>query len=208
MLHFGTVLGSAWQVVLYTDMEKWRMPTAHAFQRAIKLGQIQIRFLPKDTNLTDDTSKSRFLTKPWLWQQLESAPRVLVFQKDSIICSNSALAIENFLPYDFLGPIISEGHGQGYSGGLSIRNPSLFLKIANESDFEVDGDSSEEEWFYKKIKERPDAILPNADVAKAFAVRTSYYDQPVGYLQPSRWQATKMDKIEAYCPEVKQLMGH
>lgn len=206
MLHFSTVLGPTWTVLLFTLEEHWEEPKSPAWKRAVAAKQFEIRFLPADTQLKDSGSVSRFLTKPWLWQQLEPARRILMFQSDSIICSKATTTVEDFFGYDFVGAPIDGVYGHGYNGGLSLRNPSLFLKITQEASFENSSAEFEDQWFYEEIKAR-DSQLPDVDVAKTFSVETIYYDKPLGYHQPARWQKDQMDQIEEWCPEVKMLIG-
>jgi hypothetical protein len=206
MLHFLSVLGPSWTIVLFTLESTWHLPSSPALRRAIQHKQIEIRFLPADTVLNSSGAVSTFLTGPWLWEQLLSAPRVLFFQTDSVICSNSDITVESFFDYDFLGAPIASQYGQGYNGGLSLRNPKMFLEITQMSDFKTSGESFEDQWFYKEVKKRGGA-LPVEDVAKTFSVETIYYEKPLGYHQPQRWQKDHMEQIEEWCPEVKMLIG-
>ena len=206
MLHFLTVLGPTWTVVLFTLEEHWEEPESPAWKRAVASNRFVVRFLPAETELKDSGSVSRFLTKPWLWQELESARRILMFQSDSIICSKATITVEDFFEYDFVGAPIDQVYGHGYNGGLSLRNPRLFLNITKEADFENSDAEFEDQWFYEEAKARK-GILPDVDVAKKFSVETIYYDQPLGYHQPGRWQTERMDQIETWCPEVKLLIG-
>ncbi len=216
ILHFASVLGPSWTVVLYTMEETWKMEgrtmAAPSFRRAIEAGRVETRYLPKETSLDSVENVSKFLTKPWIWEQLQSAQRVLFFQPDSIICSESSVTVEDFSSYDFIGAPIDPFYGTGFNGGLSLRNPKLFLEITQESDFENSKTAFEDQWFYQELRAREGrsnstVVLPSPEVAQLFAVESMYYKQPLGYHQPSRWQADKMGSIEAWCPEVKMTMG-
>ncbi|KAK8042454.1 hypothetical protein PG994_012937 [Apiospora phragmitis] len=207
MLHFASVLGPAWSLVLFTLEEHWKMPYSPAFVRAVQRGQIEIRFLPPATELTRSHHVSDFLTRPWIWEHIESAHRVLVFQLDSIICSNSLYTIEAFFEYDFIGAPIDPQYGAGYNGGLSLRNPKLFVAIAKESDFRQSADHEfEDQWFYTEAVKRG-AVLPTQLVAREFSVETIYHDRPLGYHQPQRWQRDKMKEVMDWCLEVGMLVG-
>jgi hypothetical protein len=206
MLHFAAVLGAAWPIVLFTLEAHWRTPPSPAFRRAIASGAISVRYLPPATELTNSASVSRFLTRPWLWEQLVSAPRVLLFQTDSIVCAKAGQTVDDFAEFDFVGAPIDPQFGAGYNGGLSLRNPELFLNITQQWDFATSGDEFEDQWFFKMAK-ATGGKLPELDVAKTFAVETIYYENPLGYHQPARWQADRMDEIEEWCPEVKMLIG-
>lgn len=66
------------------------------------------------------------------------------------------------------------GHGEGYNGGLSLRNRSMILDIVNRFSWETEraeGKISqvgcvtkepclkfEDQWFYHKMKEMPEAV--------------------------------------------------
>ncbi|KAK1771528.1 hypothetical protein QBC33DRAFT_156269 [Phialemonium atrogriseum] len=209
MLHFGAVLGPAWKIVLFTLEEHWALPPSPSFRRAVTDQRIEIRFLPPATRFKNSASVSRFLTEPWLWEQVQSAERILLFQSDSIICSKASTTVEDFFAYDFVGAPIAARYGKGYNGGLSLRNPSLFLRITEESSFANSSIKFEDQWFYTEAMARVgDGVqLPTEDVAKTFAVETIYYETPLGYHQPSRWQAKNIEQIEGWCPESKMLIG-
>ncbi|KAK7958510.1 hypothetical protein PG996_010057 [Apiospora saccharicola] len=206
MLHFATVLGPAWSLVLFTLEASWQMPYSPAFMRAVQGGQIQIRFLPPATQLNSSHHVSDFLTRPWIWEQLEPAERILLFQLDSVLCAKSLSTVEAFFEYDFVGAPIDSRYGAGYNGGLSLRNPKLFASIAREEDFRQSADEFEDQWFYAEAVKRG-AALPTQLVAQEFSVETIYHAEPLGYHQPQRWQHEKMDEIMDWCPEVGMLVG-
>ncbi|KAF3771326.1 hypothetical protein M406DRAFT_344582 [Cryphonectria parasitica EP155] len=206
MLHFTTILGPSWGIILFTLQDNWIEPLSPAFQRLKTSGHIEIRFLPADTELSNSHSVSVFLTSPWIWQQVELAKRVLLFQSDSILCAKSEAAVDDYFQYDFLGAPIAPMYGSGYNGGLSIRNPRMFLQIVRETDFATSGHEFEDQFFFAELEKRG-AELPDQNVAKTFSVETIYYETPLGYHQPQRWQAAHMESIEDWCPEVKMLIG-
>lgn len=207
MLHFANVLGPSWGVLLFTLQDRWLEPLSPAFQRHLASGRIEVRFLPPDGEvLTSSQAVSRFLTSPWLWEQVGHATRVLLFQTDSVLCSKSEVAVEDYFQYDYVGAPIDPVYGQGYNGGLSIRNPRLFLQVTREVDYASSGQGFEDQFFYLELKKRG-AEMPPEEVAKTFAVETVYYETPLGYHQPQRWQADRMGDIGDWCPEVKMLVG-
>lgn len=206
MLHFATILGPTWGMILFTLQERWIEPLSPAFQRFVEAGRIEVRYLPPDTQLSNSQSFSSFLASPWIWEQVQSAQRVLLFQSDSILCSKAEARVEDYFRYDLVGAPIAEQYGQGYNGGLSLRNPRIFLEITKETDFAASGHGFEDQFFYSEIQKRG-GNMPSVDVAKMFSVETIYYETPLGYHQPQRWQPGKMDEIEEWCPEVKMLIG-
>lgn len=206
MLHFANVLGPAWGMILFTIQDRWVEPLSPAFQRLLANGRIGVRFLPTGTDLTSSAAVSQFLTSVWVWEQLQAAHRILLFQSDSILCAKSEARVEDYFEYDLVGAPINAVYGLGYNGGLSIRNPRLFLQVVRETDFLTSGQKFEDQFFYDELRMRG-ARMPSEDVAKTFSVETIYYETPLGYHQPQRWQAPNMAAIEEWCPEVKMLIG-
>lgn len=206
MLHFATVLGPKWGVVLFTLQDNWIEPMSPAFQRHLESGRISVRFLPAGTELTSSAGVSRFLTSAWIWEQLSSSRRVLLFQSDSVLCSKSQSAVEDYFQFDFAGAPIAARYGAGFNGGLSVRNPRTFLQVVREVDFATSGHKFEDQFFYQELQRRG-APMPSEEEAKTLAVETIFYETPLGYHQPQRWQAENMQAIEDWCPEVKMLIG-
>ncbi|KAL0941497.1 uncharacterized protein CTRU02_204260 [Colletotrichum truncatum] len=206
MLHFASMLGPEWPVVLLTLQEQWEVPPSLQFQQLMEAKRIIVLYLPPGTSFPDHKSVSFFMIGRWLWELFAPANRILMFQADSILCSQSSKRIEDFLEWDFIGAPIAKKFGQGYNGGLSIRNPKLFLEIAKQQERQPVRLKVEDQWFYTRLRER-DAHLPSAEVAKTFVVETIYYDEPLGYHQPARWQKGRMEEIKKWCPEVNMLTG-
>lgn len=221
ILHFSSVLGSEWPIHLFTSEGNMGIySNSRPFQRNVDAGRFQVRPLPPDTALNTHASVSAFFTSPWFWEQMAPTESILMFQADSIICSNSPQRVDDFLQYDFVGAPVDEakGLGMGYNGGLSIRNRTMCLDIVNMYDWQVErhGDHSqgnvdyEDQWFSKKMRElppkadgSPGANLPPLDVAMKFSVETMWYEKPLGFHQPNVWQKDNMAEIYMWCPEYR-----
>jgi len=209
IIHFSAVLGPSWPVVLFTSLTS--IHDSAALRRHLSSERVIIRSLPADLKFETHFDVSLFLTQPWFWEQLAPAKNVLLFQTDSIICGNAQLSVDDFLDYDLIGaPIQEEWHGQGYNGGLSLRNRALVLDIIEHdtkihplnATAELDIDKYEDQWFYMRMLDHK-ANLPSEDIAKTFSVQTLFYEFPVGYHQPEKFQKENMTLIEQWCPEVK-----
>ena len=221
ILHFSSVLGPEWPIHLFTSEENQKtLLQSFPFQRGVSAGRLHIRPLPPNTELNTHASISDFYTTPWFWEQLAPAEHLLLFQADSILCSNSDQHVDDFLQYDFIGAPVDEerGLGMGYNGGLSLRNRTKCLEIVNTYSWQTErhGDHSqgnvdyEDQWFSKKMRElpagldgRPGANLPSLEVAMRFSVETMWYDKPLGYHQPNVWQSAHMDEVYSWCPEYR-----
>ncbi|KFY81957.1 hypothetical protein V500_10935 [Pseudogymnoascus sp. VKM F-4518 (FW-2643)] len=210
ILHYSAVLGPAWPVILYTSMPT--IQNSSSLRRSLEEKRILIRSLPAGLKFETHFDVTKFLTQPWFWEQLAPAKNVLLFQADAMICGNAHLRVDDFMDYDLVGAPIQEEkwHGQGYNGGLSLRNRQLILDIIAtdvalhplDPEAPSDTDRYEDQWYFMRMRERG-ANLPIEDVAKTFAVQTLYYEFPIGYHQPEKFQAENMTLIEEWCPEVK-----
>lgn len=172
MLHFASVLGPRWPVVLLTRKDRWVEPASPAFRRLMAERQLHIYFLPEETAFPDHRSVSVFLTRPWFWEQFESAGRVLLFQADSVVCASSGRAVDDFLEWDLIGAPVAAQYGVGYNGGLSLRNPKLVLEVVRDpaNDFARDsadevvvGEAPEKEKEKEKEAEPVKAAGPEGD---------------------------------------------
>jgi hypothetical protein len=88
------------------------------------------------------------------------------------------------------------GHGEDYNGGQSLRNLSLILDIANRFSWETEraeGKISqvgcvtkepclkfEDQWFYHKMREMPEAVLLTEEVAVMFCGGDDLVRYPIG----------------------------
>jgi hypothetical protein len=205
LLHFSSVLGPAWSVVLYTIQANWAVPSSASMRRALDDGQVQVRFLPPEFASQTNEDVSAFLATPWLWSELRHADRVLTFQLDTIICSKSPYSVDDFLRYDFIGAAYGATPGSNYGGGLSLRNPKLMLAITQEAKFSDSDAKQEDQWFVAEAKARG-ARLPDLDVSKTFVAESvAYLDQPFGLGQPQRWHTEKRGDMQQYCPEAAMI---
>ncbi|KAJ9133414.1 hypothetical protein NKR23_g10806 [Pleurostoma richardsiae] len=211
LMHFSSVLGPTWQVVLYAREGVFRMPASGPFARAVADGRVRVLYLPPDLDITNYMTVSVFWTRPWLWEQLQGADRVLTFQTDSIVCSKANVTADDFLEWDYVGAPVAPMLGRGFNGGLSIRNPKKFLDVVRNNNFDKDAKSGkielmiEDQWFYTKLMELEDSKLPGPEVAKRFSVESVWYDAPLAYHQPHEWNKDRMDHIRQYCPEVEMI---
>ncbi|KAG9235272.1 hypothetical protein BJ875DRAFT_277292 [Amylocarpus encephaloides] len=194
ILHFGSVLGYSWPIVIYTSAEsKFQFSTSSALGRYLKRGSVQ---------------------------DVAPAEHILIFQSDSMLCANAARSVEDYFEYDFVGAPIGLEKPKGYSGGLSLRKRSSALRVIEDWDWQDSknkDDRFEDQWFYNRFKELqedearqgidPEAEgainLPTAEVARTFSVENIDYPSPLGVHQVHRWPKDKMAPLEEWCPEYK-----
>lgn len=154
ILHFSSVLGPTWPILIYTSAESVGLFSASsALARYLHSGLMQIRILPQTVLFTNSDSVNSFMTKSWLWESLHPAEFVLIFQSDSMLCANAARSVDDYFEYDFVGAPIAGHLGNGYNGGLSLRRRSSVLRVLRKWDWEQtkkDGDRFEDQWYFNR----------------------------------------------------------
>jgi hypothetical protein len=150
ILHFSAVLGPDWPVVIYTSAENFgSFSTSEALLRHQHGGRIVVRSLADGLYFPNWDSVSNFLTTPWMWRDLAPAEYLLIFQADSVLCSNSVRSVEDFFEWDYIGAPISPQWGQGYNGGLSLRKRSTIMRVLQEYDWTRNPNPRfEDQWYY------------------------------------------------------------
>ncbi|KAE8450314.1 hypothetical protein EG329_006742 [Mollisiaceae sp. DMI_Dod_QoI] len=217
VLHFSAVLGPDWPIIIYTSAENFgSFSTSEALLRQQTAGRVVVRALPDGLYFPNWDSVSNFLTTPWLWRDLAPAEHLLIFQGDSVLCSNSVRSVEDFFEWDLIGAPISPQWGAGYNGGLSLRRRSTMLRVLQEYDWtKIPHPRPEDQWYYfrftdlmnKDIEETGESKikLPSMEIARTFAVETIDYPSPLGLHQPTRWFPAdrRMTSLDEWCPEYK-----
>ncbi|KAI4214700.1 MAG: hypothetical protein LQ351_002773 [Letrouitia transgressa] len=207
ILHFSSVLGPDWPIRVIHSPSNADLFQANPLRRQIESNHIELSLIPSNISLKTSNDVSSYLTRPFFWQSLAPKKHILLFQSDSILCSNSPHRVEEFLQYDFIGAPITPnlGHDLGYNGGLSLRSREKMLEVLRYNNYT---DGFEDQWYYSKLKElptgphyEPGANLPTQEVAKKFAVETMWHDQPFGLHQVHRWQSKHEAHLREWCPE-------
>jgi hypothetical protein len=155
ILHFGSVLGPSWPILVYTSAEAvGQFSASSALARYLKSGIVQVRILPQTVLFTNSDSVNQFMTQKWLWESLAPAENILLFQSDSMLCANAARSVDDYFEYDFVGAPIATDLGKGYNGGLSLRKRSSTMRVLEEWDWEKtkkEGDRFEDQWFFNRF---------------------------------------------------------
>lgn len=155
ILHFSSVLGPTWPILIYTSAESVGLFSASsALSRYLHSGLIQIRILPQTVLFTNSDSVSSFMTRTWLWETLAPAEHLLMFQSDSMLCANAARSVDDYFAFDFVGAPIANHLGIGYNGGLSLRKRSSIMRILKKWNWEQtkkEGDRFEDQWYFNRF---------------------------------------------------------
>lgn len=152
ILHFSAVLGPTWPLVIYTSAENFgSFSTSAALLRHQRSGRIVVRSLSEGVWFKNWDSVSAFLTSHWLWEDLAPAENILLFQSDSVLCSNAVRSVDDFFDYDLIGAPIDPRWGVGYNGGLSLRKRATVLRVLDEWSWATKPvPYPEDQWFYAR----------------------------------------------------------
>lgn len=152
---------------------------------------------------------SILLTSRSFWTQVRGE-KVLFFQIDSMMCSNSPHRVTDFLQYDYVGaPWDTSWFGYDHrylvgNGGFSLRTRSKILALIETLPY--DGQTPEDVWYAANLH-RVNALIPSTDIAKRFAVESVLYPRPVGIHRFPLNCLSRKDLIQT-CPEAALVMTH
>ncbi|MCC3862332.1 DUF5672 family protein [Pseudemcibacter aquimaris] len=102
------------EFILNSPISKW-----------IKSGQVHLTLLNTD-ELCARKYNALFLSKEF-WHNVRGRKKILIFQTDAIICSNSEYSLDDFQSYDYIGSKWNRNRTLGLiidggNGGLSLRD--------------------------------------------------------------------------------------
>jgi hypothetical protein len=141
-------------------------------------------------------------TSPVFWKRIRGE-KVLTFQIDSAMCSNSPHKVTDFLQYDYVGApwdlsffLFDKQYRVG-NGGFSLRTRSKVLTLLALVPYDP---KLPEDVFYAQNMHRVNGSIPSIEIAKTFSVESMYYERPVG-VHRFPWHCQFRADIAKTCPE-------
>jgi hypothetical protein len=150
---------------------------------------------------------NELLTTPKFWQRVRGE-KILFFQIDSIMCSNSPHKITDFLQYDFIGApwdlsfFAFDRRSRVGNGGFSLRTRSKILALLARIPYNPR--FPEDVWYAQNLH-LVNGTIPSIEVAKTFAVESMYYDRPLG-VHKFNLKCDNRAKLFDKCPEALIVM--
>jgi hypothetical protein len=145
---------------------------------------------------------SHLLTNASFWKHVRGE-KILFFQIDSVMCSNSRHKVTDFLQYDYIGApwdLSWYSGDENYlvgNGGFSLRTRSKILALLA---FVPHKRRTPEDVYYAQNMHRVNGLIPPVEIAKTFAVESMYYDRPLG-VHRYGWSCEFRAKLAKTCPE-------
>ncbi|CAF3191166.1 unnamed protein product, partial [Rotaria sp. Silwood2] len=159
-------------------------------------------FLTLMEKVYDKSRTNSLLTDAKFWKQVRGE-KILLFQIDSIMCSNSPHKITDYLQYDYVGAPWDPSWYRADrrylvgNGGFSLRSRRKILELISLIPYDLQ--KPEDVWYAQNLH-RVNASVAPVNIAKTFSVESVYYERPVG-IHRFPWNCNFRRKIAETCPE-------
>lgn len=196
---------SDWKIQIFTLQQHWSFYQKSSLEPFIQSNRVFLTSIdfPRNNRSGSDFI-NLYLTSPSLWRRVQGE-KVLLFQIDSAICSNSSYKLTDFLHYDYIGAPWKVGGC--CNGGFSIRSRTkTLLLLESEHGRYPLHQINEDGWFATNLP-RFGGTVASISVAKTFAVETIYSSRPFAVHNPSIDYLGREDmkRICTDCPEVRNI---
>jgi hypothetical protein len=194
-----------WKIQIITPYQHWSFYNTSSLSPFIKTNRIFLTPLEQSSNgLSSDERINLLLTSASFWHQVQG-DKVLLFQIDSVLCSNSLYNLTDFLQYDFIGAPWYVGGC--CNGGLSLRSRTKILQMLESGHFSYRlHEMNEDGWFTDNLPYFNSRVAP-VSIAKTFAVESIYHPRPFAVHKPhiNTIGLENMNRLCNECPEVKLI---
>jgi hypothetical protein len=179
VLNVNRHIPPTWPIQIFHGKENEHFIRNSTLASLIKTGKVFLTLLNKTI---DRGGINNLLTTPTFWKKVRGE-KILFFQIDSMMCSNSPHKITDFLKYDYIGApwglswFFYDPRYLVGNGGFSLRTRSKTLALLALVTYD---ESLPEDVWYAQNMHRVNGLIPSIEIAKTFAVESVYYDRPLG----------------------------
>ncbi len=143
------------------------------------------------------------------WNAVIGRQKILVFQTDSILCSKSEHALEDFLDFDYIGSRWPRERPinmviDGGNGGLSLRDWGKSMECLNRFPAKL-WPGGEDGYFAFHIDLIADRVGRPKDCAK-FSTQSEFLVCSFGAHKISELGENSLKKFLEYCPEARKIL--
>ncbi|KAG9244366.1 hypothetical protein BJ878DRAFT_73733 [Calycina marina] len=170
LLHFISVVPPDWKFRFMGSQDSVAyLNTSRAIQSHVGDGKLDLAYIPSNMTTGSQEEISVFLTTLWLYEEvLQPAEWLLVFQTDSILCSNSRQDLNSWLEYDWVGAPWVLNSGGGGNGGLSMRRVSRIVDILRTHKRQPNG-PPEDVFLSGLLESRTGSKMANGTISLKFS---------------------------------------
>lgn len=194
-----------WKVQIIAPIQHWSFYNASSLHPLIISDRVFMT--PLDFPRVDFTGAefiNLLLTSAEFWHQVQGE-KILYFQIDSVICSNSSYKLTDFLEYDFIGAPWTDGGC--CNGGFSLRSRKKMLELfeSGRARYRLH-ETNEDVWLHRNLHRFNGRIAPN-HIAKKFSVESIYYPRPFAVHKPhfKNLGSDNMKRLCSDCLEVRTI---
>lgn len=193
-----------WPIQMFHGIENEQLIRNSTLAPLIESGKV---FLTLMNETYDKNRTNELLTNTSFWQRVRGE-KILFFQIDSIMCSNSPHKITDYLQYDYVGApwdkdwfSFNKRYRVG-NGGFSLRTRSKVLALLESVPY--DSRLPEDVWMAQNMH-RVKGWIPPVSVAKTFAVESILYERPLA-VHRFIWNKKLRLQVSNTCPEALLIM--
>jgi hypothetical protein len=200
---------------LYVFHGKSHAEHAKAAVKNIKSNSRNVYLKPLDVDNLNVEEYNFLFKQASFWDQVD-AENILVFQTDTVLCSNALTSINDFMGFPYIGCsgltrfIGSHSPWRGRPpfygvGGLSFRKKSAMMSCIN-SNPNIDPITPEDVFFSKCAHESPDRATDAKQLA-SFCTQYEFSENSFGaHKINGNLNKTDLDLFLDYCPEANILL--
>ena len=173
--------------------------------RFIDAGVVSLRKINIDS--LSRTDYNALLMSPRFWYSIGGRGKILVFQTDSIICSNSPYSLNDFRSFDYIGSNWNRERPVGLiidggCGGLSFRDWASSVSCLRRFDPEL-WPGGEDSYFAFHMELMDLKVATYNDCAK-FSTQHSFIYRSLGAHKYCALPGRAFKRFAEYCPEIKE----
>lgn len=233
LVSYLAIVPADWPFVFWCSEDNINaLRSSAALAPHIASGRLNLTLIPSFVDIGSGEKLSRFLTKPWFWDQFDpEAEWMLFFQNDAVLCSSSEQTVDDWIGYDWVGSptVWSANPGHGGNGGLSMRRISTMQKMTAiedpefiRKDYEGEPGSlfgeAEDWWFMTAIDKTlgDEALWPERDGRDQNDFSATYVREtlrPLGVHKGSgplglfgEGSDAAKQQLLSYCPELALII--
>ncbi len=152
------------------------------------------------------------LTDQLFWHKVRG-DKVLYFQTDSIMCSNSPASIIDFMTeFDWVGapwPIdwgyvtkTPDKEVRVGNGGFSVRNRPFILDLLQKTPYQI---GVPEDYWYSYHILMTGGKVPSYERAQDFGAEMSFSPKPIGLHKFWEYYSDKVSEVMPFCPPLRAI---
>lgn len=166
---------------------------------------------PVDLQVSDLTKAgyNALLLLPEFWHSIPARDRVLIFQTDSIVCTDRDFELADFDDLDLVGAEWDNRRPVGFvinggSGGFSLRNKQMVLDCLDR--FPPDVWQGGEDGYYGFHIELVGGKVASSDRCAMFATQRAFRYRSLGAHKITTLSRRNLRRFLANCPEAHRLL--